>query len=100
MIRLKEAFVRAKKLGLVKRKQDLAQEIWAESAPKSAYMNFTNLERGKSKKIDIALVPILCSKLAITPEYLFGMSDAPTQENYKEIVREKAEEIIEIAQSL
>lgn len=101
MIRLKEAFARAKELGLVRRKSDLAREIWSNStAPKGAYMNFLNLERGKTKKIDIDAIVLLCEKLAVTPEYLFGMSDNPSIADYEADVKEKAEEIIRIAQSI
>lgn len=68
-LRLKEAFDRAKGLGLVRRKSELAQEIWKESSPKSAYMNYANLEKGQSKKIDIEVVEFLCDKLQVSAEF-------------------------------
>lgn len=99
-LRLKEAFDRAKCLGLVKRKTDLAREIWKGSTPKSAYMNYARLEKGKSKKIDIDIVEFLCDRLQVSCEYLFGLSDEPTLDAFKNNVREKAKEIIEIAQAI
>lgn len=99
-IRLKEAFDRAKKMGLVKCKTELAMEIWKDSSPKSAYMNFANLENGKSKKIDIEVVEFLCNKLQVSTEFLFGMSDDPTPDIYRNMVREKAKEIVLLAESL
>lgn len=100
MIRLKESFARAKRLGLVGKKTLFAQEIWHESAMKAAYMNFLNLEQGKSKKIDIASVPILCDRLGVSADYLFGIADAPNREDYRKDVEEKAKEIISIAETL
>lgn len=99
-LRLKEAFDRAKGLGLVRRKSELAQEIWKESSPKSAYMNYANLEKGQSKKIDIEVVEFLCDKLQVSAEFLFGLSDNPTPDAYKESVKERAKEIIALAESL
>lgn len=99
-LRLKEAFDRAKGLGLVRRKSELAQEIWKESSPKSAYMNFANLEKGHSKKIDIEVVEFLCDKLQVSAEFLFGLSNDPTPYAYKESVKERAKEIIALAESL
>lgn len=100
MFRLKEAFARAKSLGLVKRKTDLAQEIWGESSPKSAYMNFSNLEKGKVKKVDTEVVLFLCERLDCSLEYLFGLTDCPKDDDYKTTVREKAEKIIELCETL
>lgn len=99
-LRLKEAFERAKELGLVKRKTDFAQEIWKDSSPKSAYMNFTNLEKGYVKKIDLNVVEFLCKRLDVSIEFLFGISDNPNPDSYKESVKEKAREIIAIAENL
>lgn len=100
MIRLKEAFERAKSLGLVRYKSDLARQIWKDSSPKSAYTNFTNLENGKTRKIDIDAVTLLCEKLNVSPEYLFGFTDTPTMDEYEGEVKEVAARIIELAQTL
>lgn len=99
-IRLKEAFERASEMGLVTKKSILAQEMWKNSNPKSAYMNYMNLERGVSKKIDINMVEYLCNKLQVSAEYLFGITDDPTLDLYKENVKEKAAQIIALAQQL
>lgn len=99
-LRLKEAFERAKGMGLVERKSELAQEIWKASPPKSAYMNYSNLEKGKSKSIDIESVEVICKRLNVSAEFLFGLSDDPTPDAYRGMVKEKAKEIISIAESL
>ena len=99
-LRLKEAFDRAKGLGLVRRKSELAQEIWKDSSPNSAYMNYAHREKGKCKKIVIEMVEFLCEKLQVSAEFLFGLSDNPTPDAYKESVKERAKEIIALAESL
>lgn len=91
-IRLKEAFARAKELGLVGRKTELAREIWKNSSPKSAYMNFVNIEKGISKKIDVNTIEFLCKRLNVSVEYLFGFSDNPDVDSYRNETREIAEE--------
>ena len=102
MFRLRESIAYAKEKGLLgkRQKQDLAQSLWPESSPRAAYMNFLNLETGKSKKVDVANVPVLCSILGVSADYLFGISDTPTLKDKKEELLGKAREITSIASTL
>lgn len=99
-IRLKEAFERALEMGLVTKKSHLAQELWKNSNPKSAYMNYINLEKGVSKKIDINMVEQLCDKLQVSAEYLFGITDDPTPDLYRESIKEKKAKIMALVEQL
>ena len=100
MFRIKEALAYAKENGLIKRNSDLANELWCDSTEKSAYMNFHNLINGKSKKINIGDVPFICKTLGVSADYLFGLSDLRNNQEEKETIIAKANEIIEIATKL
>ena len=100
MFRLKECMNRATENGLLGKKRDLAQTIWAGSSEKSARMNLSNLSNGKSQRIDIRAVPIICAKLGVTDDYLFGISDNPTPDASRQAIADKAREIIEMTKSL
>lgn len=102
MIRITEAINYAKEKGLLGKKQkaDLAQALWPNSNPKAAYMNFLNLETGKSKKIDVATVPVLCSMLGVSADYLFGLTDTPNYSDKAQNVADKAREIVSLVSNL
>ncbi len=100
MLRLKEAFARARDLSLVRRKKDFALELWPDSSLGAAYTNFSNLEDGKTQKIKIEAVPLICERLGCTPEYLFGMSEIPSREESKAQLKELAKQMIEIIDKL
>lgn len=100
MFNIKESIEYAKEKGLIKKKTELAPLLWEKSPYKSAYMNLANLINGKSKKIDIVNVEKLCKKLGVSADYLFGLTESPSQESYSEVVKGKAKEIITIAETL
>lgn len=102
MIRITEALTYAKEKGLLGKKQkaELAQALWPNSAPKAAYMNFLNLETGKSKKIDVATVPVLCSMLGVSADFLFGLTETPNYTDKSQIVADKAREIVSLVSNL
>ena len=95
MFRLKEAFLRAKQLGLVKTKREISMEMWPNSSKKAAYVNFLNLEQGASKSVKIEHVEFLCKRLDCSIGYLFGMSNVPSAEEVKRGIVEKAQQIID-----
>ena len=102
MFRLKEAIAYAKEKGLLgkKQKKELAQALWPNSTPRAAYMNFLNLESGKSKKIDVANVPTICRILGVSADFLFGLTDVPNITPKKNELVDKAREIITLASAL
>ena len=95
MFRIKDALALAKSKGLIRKNSELANTLWSDSSPKSAYMNLRNLVEGNSKKINIADVPIICKTCGVSADYLFGLSAAPNMEEHKGAVIMKAHEIIE-----
>lgn len=88
MIRLKEAIEYARQNGVVFRKKDLARELWPDSPAKSAYMNFLNVEKGKTRKIDDEIIRKLCARLGVTADYLYGRTDTPNAEREMEEVKQ------------
>lgn len=98
MIRLREALQYAEQNGKKFKLNALAQKIWANTSVKrSAYMNLLNLADGRSKKIGIDQIEIICRELGVSADYLFGLSDIP---NYNEALQEKKEVINEKATDL
>lgn len=97
MIRLKETIARAREEGLFRRKGDLAQKIWTNSSPKSAYMNLLNLEQGNSKNVNIESVAIICKECNVSADFLFGLTDTP---NYNAELNAKKNEAIAKANDL
>lgn len=92
----------AKQIGLLGKQQkaELAMALWPKSSKKAAYMNLLNLETGKSKKIDVASVPILCRFLGVSADFLFGISEVPNNKEKVENIVGKAREIISTATTL
>lgn len=95
MFRLKEIIKEAKKNKEIHSSSELSREIWKDSNPKSAYTNLNNLVKGKSKKIDIDLIPFLCQKFNVTADYLFGLSEKKNNKEFKANAIEKAEALLE-----
>jgi hypothetical protein len=93
--RLVESFDHAKEKGNGVRKLDLAKILWPESKEKAAHTNMSNLIHGKVKKIDIAAVPIICERLGVTADYLFGISSEPTRSEEFENLRTKFVEYLD-----
>lgn len=102
MIRITEAITYAKEKGLLGKKQkaELAQALWPNSTARAAYMNFLNLETGKSKKIDVATVPVLCNMLGVSADYLFGLTDTPNYSEKQQAIADKAREIVTLASAV
>lgn len=93
--KLSDAFVYAKNNGNKVMKRDLAKILWEDSREKTAVANISNLCNGKTKKIDIEAVPIICEKLGITADYLFGLTHNPTREGELEELREKVNALLD-----
>ena len=93
-LKINEAFDYAKKEGRRVKKFDMAQELWSESSLRAAQANLSNLCSGFTKKIDIAMVPIICERLGVTADYLFGLSEHPTREGELQELRTKVESLL------
>lgn len=76
-LRINEAIKIAKREGKKIKKTDLAFALWDVKNIKAARENIYNLCSGKSKKVDIDAIPIICDKLGVTSDYLFRMTENP-----------------------
>lgn len=94
-LRLDESFAVAKENGNKIKKLELARILWPDSKDKTAHTNMSNLTHGKVKKIDIDAVPIICEKLGVTADYLFGISKEPTKSEEFEALRSQIETYLE-----
>lgn len=78
----------------------MARELWTESSLRSAQANFSNLCSGVTKKIDIEMVPVICEKLGVTADYLFGLTQQPTREGELEELRKRVIELLDSFDSI
>lgn len=67
------------------KKYELAQVLWPNSSVETAHTNFSNLANGKSKKIDIDAVPVLCRELGVSADFLFKLTNYPKNPTQEEI---------------
>lgn len=100
MFRIKDVLALAKEKGMIKKNSDLANVLWCESTPKSAYMNLRNLVEGKTKKVNVSDVPTICKACGVSADYLFGLSDVPSIADEKARIAEKANELIELVNQI
>ena len=91
--KINEAFAYAKEMGNKVMKKDLALMLWKKSKEKSALANVSNLCNGKTKKVDIDAVPVICGLLGVTADFLFGLSIYPTRGEETKALREKINEM-------
>lgn len=92
-LKLNESFEYAKSAGKKVMKRELASELWPDSRDKTANANISNLCNGKTKKIDIDAVPVICERLGVTADYLFGLSPLQTRDMEVKELRDKMMEI-------
>lgn len=92
-LKLNESFEFAKCEGKKVMKRELASELWPDSRDKTANANISNLCNGKTKKIDIDAVPIICERLGVTADFLFGISPLQTRDMEVKSIRDKMMEI-------
>lgn len=78
-LKINEAFLFAKENGGKVRKGELASLIW-EGSPKASRANLSNLISGRSKRVDIDMIPTICKYFGVTADFLFGLSNYPTRD--------------------
>ena len=74
-LRINEALARANTKGKKVFKKDISARLWPDSSAIAQQVNMTGLSCGKTKKINIEWIPILCEMLDCTADYLFGISN-------------------------
>lgn len=75
MMRIEEAIARAKQQGSKVMKKDIAARLWPESTPVAQQVNMTRLCAGKTPRIFIDWVAIICEMTGCTADFLFGLSN-------------------------
>lgn len=71
--RINEAIAQARVEGRVVMKKDIAAKLWPDSNEVAQQVNFTRLCAGKTPRIQIDWVPIICSMCGCTADFLFGI---------------------------
>ncbi len=54
--------------------EDVYMKLWPNSKRETQQVNWANLKKGKTKRVDIEWIPILCDELNCTPNYLFNQN--------------------------
>ena len=75
MMRIEEAIARAKQQGNKVLKKDIAARLWPDSTPVAQQVNITRLCAGKTPRINVEWVNIICEMTGCTADYLFGLSN-------------------------
>lgn len=75
MIRIEEAIARAKQQGKKVLKKDIAARLWPDSTPVAQQVNITRLCSGKTPRINVDWVNIICEMTGCTADFLFGLSN-------------------------
>lgn len=79
-IKISEAYEFARANGYAKKKDALATILFPDSSERLAKVNFSNLCKGKTKRIDANQVVAICMEYGVSADFLFGMSGAPAKD--------------------
>lgn len=74
-MRIEEAIARAKQQGNKLMKKDIAARLWPDSTPVSQMVNMTRLCAGKTPRINVEWVNVICEMTGCTADFLFGLSN-------------------------
>lgn len=75
MIRIEEAIARAKQQGNRVLKKDIAARLWPNSTPVAQQVNITRLCAGKTPRINVEWVNVICEMTGCTADFLFGRTN-------------------------
>ena len=75
MIRIEQAIARAKEQGRKVLKKDIAARLWPDSNGVAQQVNMTALCSGKTTKISVDWVGIICEMTGCSADFLFGLSN-------------------------
>lgn len=71
-LRIEEAIAYAKLNGKTVLKKDLASKMFPECNEQTAVVNFGNVISGRTQRIKIDWVRIICTECNVSPNFLFG----------------------------
>ena len=75
MMRIEEASSRAKQQGNKGLKKDIAARLWPDSTPVAQQVNITRLCAGKTPRINVEWVSVICEMTGCSADFLFGLSN-------------------------
>lgn len=75
MMRIEEAIARAKQQGNKVLKKDIAARLWPDSTPVAQQVNITRLCAGRTPRINVEWVGVICEMTGCTADFLFGLSN-------------------------
>lgn len=75
ILRIDEAFIRAKRDGNAIKKKDLAAKVWPDSRPEAQKQNMANLINGVTRRVDPEWIVVICKELNCTADFLFGLKN-------------------------
>ena len=75
MMRIEEAIARAKQQGNQVLKKDIAARLWPDSTPVAQQVNITRLCSGKTPRINVEWVNVICEMTGCTADFLFVLSN-------------------------
>lgn len=75
MMRIEEAIARTKQQGNKVLKKDIAARLWPDSTPVAQQVNITRLCSGKTPRINVEWVNVICEMTGCTADFLFGLSN-------------------------
>ena len=75
MMRIEQAIARAKDRGEKLLKKDLAAKLWPDSTPTAQQVNITRLCAGRTPRINVEWVKIICETTGCSADFLFGLSN-------------------------
>ena len=74
-IKIKEAIGFAVSRGNMLTSVELSAKLWPESKPEARRTMYYNLMHGKTKRIEVDLIPKICQHTGVTPNFLFGWEE-------------------------
>lgn len=75
MIRLEEALARARHNGRTNVKDELMEALWPGQVRASQLVNFNNLLSGRTKRVDVDSIRIICTLCGVSADWLFGLTN-------------------------
>jgi hypothetical protein len=72
-LKLNEAIAQSEVNGKKVLKQDLALKLFPDANKKTRQVNMTNLCNGRTKRVSVEQVRIICEMLNCTADYLFNI---------------------------
>lgn len=74
-LRIEEAVARAKRAGRPDAKEQIVAALWPNAVRPTQLANYNNLLSGKTSRVDVATVQVICAVCGVSADFLFGLTD-------------------------